>query len=368
MFRKLQICLKCQMALSLGSLTFLVLVLSDSCKNHSIITPVQYELSTADTVKMPNRVDSNSPCWWVKDSIYILNSFGHPWISQGKNFYNLSPAVKTKFTNETDGARWIESVFQENDSTLFGWYHQEPQHFIPEEIQKGRDPRLTAPHIGACYSVDNGNTWRDLGVVLKAPDDSWNLQTINKWFAGGHGDFTVIADQNNEYFYFFFSCYVSDSSMQGISLARMKFSDRMNPQKKVFKYYNKNWDEPGLGGKSIPIYAVRGDWHKKTPDAFWGPSVHYNTYLKKYVILMNRAIDEKWKQEGIYISFSDNLSDLNSYTKPEKIITNNSDKSPYAWYPQVIGLDFDKKETDSRAGKRVRLFIRGISVFELEFE
>ena len=47
-------------------------------------------------------------------------------------------------------------------------------------------------------------------------------------------------------------------------------------------------------------------WHDADDrvDAFWGPAVHWNTALEQYVMLLNRAKDENYAQEGIYVSFA----------------------------------------------------------------
>jgi hypothetical protein len=87
--------------------------------------------------------------------------------------------------------------------------------------------------------------------------------------------------------------------------------------------------------------------------------VHFNTHLKGYVMLLNRAKGQGWKQEGIYLSFSTDLSDPQSWTPPQKIYDGGR------WYPQVIGLQ--KGETDKQAGKVARFFMGGISEWEIVF-
>jgi hypothetical protein len=91
-------------------------------------------------------------------------------------------------------------------------------------------------------------------------------------------------------------------------------------------------------------------------NAFWGPSVHWNSYLNLYISLLNRTDGEGWAQEGVYISFS---HDLLNWTAPEKILESND------WYPQVAGFD---DGTDSLAGKAMRLYIGGVSRLVLEFD
>ena len=55
-------------------------------------------------------------------------------------------------------------------------------------------------------------------------------------------------------------------------------------------------------------------------DAYWGPSVHWNTYLGQYVMLLNHARDARWNQEGIYISFASRLDDPSAWSAPVKIM------------------------------------------------
>jgi hypothetical protein len=84
--------------------------------------------------------------------------------------------------------------------------------------------------------------------------------------------------------------------------------------------------------------------------------VHWNTYLQRYVALLNRSSGPEWAQEGVYVSFS---SDLLTWTIPHKLLDTNS------WYPQVVGED--PGDTDTLAGQASRLFVGGISVYALEF-
>jgi len=95
-------------------------------------------------------------------------------------------------------------------------------------------------------------------------------------------------------------------------------------------------------------------------DAFWGPSVHWNTYLEQYVMLLNHAKDSAWSQEGIYISFAPRLDDPSLWTKPVKILDGG------IWYPQVMGLE-DGSGTDKVAGRQARFFMGGVSQHLIQF-
>ncbi|MBI5691396.1 MAG: hypothetical protein HZC55_15025 [Verrucomicrobia bacterium] len=261
---------------------------------------------------------------------------------------------------ETSNAwpHWIESVWPEDDQVLWGWYHCEPVGLFP-------DSTLTAPKIGAVVSLDGGRTLRDLGIVLES-GDPLDPTAQNGYFAGGHGDFTVMLDRERKYFYFFFDNYGGAKETQGVCVARLAFEDRANPVGKVWKYHDGQWKEPGLGGKMTPILPVVQRWQSRAPDALWGPSVHWNTHLNCFVMLLNRAQGEPgWSQEGVYVSFSSDLSRPGAWTTPRKILDREEFPGWYFFYPQVMGLEAGG--SDRRAGATARLYVGGISKWEIDF-
>jgi hypothetical protein len=326
---------------------------------------IHIEIEDTPVLKFPGDknggTDCNSPCWWSGGNLYLLNSTGHPYRSSGGLLTQMSRSAPVVYTAYRDGGRWMEAVHQEPDGTLYGWYHNEPMHMLPESVQEGRPNRLTAPLIGAAISRDNGQTWDDLGIILAGGPDTENLETPNYYFAGGNGDFSVILDRQGEYFYFLMGTYYRDEVQQGVALARMAYADRDGPVGKVKKWRDGAWESPGLGGQVTPSLPVRASWYSPEPDTFWGPSVHWNTYLEQYVILLNRAIDPRWKQEGIYICFSPDLSDPHNWSEPLRILDG------VGWYPQVVGSDIAKKETDREAGRLARLFVHGTSKHTIRF-
>lgn len=311
---------------------------------------------------LENYVDCNSPSHWDGNTMYIFSSAGHPFRSSGPDLLHLAPqSQRATYDNEKDynGGRWIEATWKADDGKLYGWYHREPGGVCPGKP-------LTAPEIGAAVSSDNGLSWKDLGIILTAPDDSLFCDTPNKYFAGGNGDFSVIADENREYFYFFISTYHKDPKEQGVAVARMRCADRDMPVGKVFKSYRRQWKEPGIGGRVTPIFGPTVDWHKPRADVFWGPSIHWNTYLERYVILLNRARDKDWTQEGVYVTFNRHLDNTEGWSKPQKLI-DASRLEESKWYPQVVGTSAANRETDKLAGRVARLFVAGRSKWEIIF-
>ncbi|HOJ61456.1 MAG TPA: hypothetical protein PK878_14335 [bacterium] len=317
------------------------------------------ELRDTFPVQFPASTDCNSPAHWDDETFYLFNSAGHPSRSSGPDLFGLGKATPAHYNNTMDGGRWIEATHRDNNGTLYGWYHNEPTAGYPQN--KENQARLTAPRIGALRSLDNGMTWEDLGIILQAPADSQNRETENFYFTGGNGDFSVLPDRDGLFVYFFISTYNKDIAEQGVAVARMRYADRDNPVGKVWKWHKGAWNEPGLGGHVTPIFHAFTDWHRKDADAFWGPSIHWNTFLEQYVILLNRAKDWKWSQEGIYITFNPDLSDPEGWSPPRKIMDGGK------WYPQVIGIDTRQKETDKQAGQTARFFMAGESRWEIVF-
>lgn len=313
------------------------------------------QLREAPPIKFPAQTDCNSPAHWDGDTFYLFNSAGAPVRSSGTNLFQVGEPSAAVYDNQVNGGRWIECTWKAEDGTLYGWYHNEPFGLCPGTT-------LTAPRIGAVRSKDNGAHFQDLGIVLEARPNTLRCDAKNGYFAGGNGDFSIMLDREKEFLYFFFGSYAGDVSEQGVCVARMRYADRNSPVGKVSKWHEGNWNEPGIGGRVTPIFSTAIDWARADADSFWGPSIHWNTHLNLYVILLNRTKDKPgWPQEGIYVTFNDNLHDPAGWTQPTKI----HDKG--AWYPQVLGTDATSDETDKLAGRVARFFMGGESRWEIVF-
>lgn len=313
-------------------------------------------LVVADEIIFPAAADSNSPAFWADGQLHVLNSLNHPYHSVGEDLASLRDPVGVIFSGGVRGPRWMESVVVDDDGTLYGYYHHEPSG-VCEGVTK------TAPEIGAARSRDGGYTWADLGIILRAPANAFECRSDNIYFVGGEGDFSVILDRERRFVYFFLSSYSANTMTQGIGLARMAWEDRDRPSGRVFKWRNRQWTSPGLGGSLSPLYSTRVSWHNLNADALWGPSVHWNAYLERYVMVMARAIDAgaQWTTEGIYIAYSDRLDDSLAWSEPEKLLDGG------LWYPQVLGLE-PGLGTDTEAGAVARFFMAGVSHYLIEFE
>ena len=330
----------------------------------AVLLAQNYHLVPAPAMRMPTAtVDGNSPAFRSEDgSLHVYTSTGaRPARMSGAGIDELTEDLKSPSVEPRDRYPiWIEGVWRDEDGTVYGWYHHEPG---AQSICGNR--KLTAPKIGALVSDDGGVTFTDLGLILTSGDQP-NCSAENGFFAGGHGDFSVILDRGKHYFYFLFTNYGGSAHQQGVAIARMAFADRANPAGAVHKYYVGEWSEPGLGGMVTPVFPATTAWDRANADSFWGAAVHWNTELETYVAVMNRACCKpNWPQEGIYIAFNPDLAHPEGFTHPAKLIDDSEIGFAPGYYPQIFGLG--EGETDSLAGGEARLFIKGFSKWRLVF-
>ncbi len=320
-------------------------------------------------------VDSNSPAMWdMVDGQPRLHVFtseaGITRRSEGLDLSDLTPALAVAWTATPEQGTWMEAVVADEAGTWYGYYHNERG-----GIECGATGKVM-PRIGAARSFDRGATWDDLGPILEAPPDTYVCDTTNYYFHGGVGDLSVMLDPERQYLYLFYSEYLNDLSGQGVAMARMVWADRDAPGGRVDLWNQEAWVPPSElvaddGGQTrasrwiypagTPLFPTTRGWHDAdgVADAFWGPSVHWNTYLSRYVMLLNRTSDVNFTSEGIYVSYNSALDQPGQWSAPRLILPGGS------WYPQVVGLE--PGGTDKEAGQVARLFLSGRSSYFLEF-
>lgn len=320
------------------------------------VRPKAY-LERAPYVQFPRSVDSNAPSFWWDSQYFQILSHNFPHLSAGPNVERLGPAELAPFQGEAPrGFQWIESIHIQ-DGVIWGLYHLELHTPCP-----GR-PYFTVPEIGLAKSEDQGRTWIDKGIILRDNVEDTSCESSpNDYFSGGVGDPNWIVHEEEGAAYIFYSSYSgTEAAEQGIHMARLALADFENPVGQVWRWTSEGFTEPGIEGRGTPILPARKAWHLPDADAFWGPSIHWNTYLNQHVILLNRAKNKKWDQEGVYLVYADDIRNPATWTHPQKLLNGGR------WYPQVIG-DPSLGGTAALAGKKSRFFMRGISSHFLVFK
>jgi hypothetical protein len=333
-------------------------------------------LLSAPTLSVPGRVDSSVPMTWTRvDGRLTLVAFaswgGAPMRMAGPNVEGLQVTGGVVLTPHPGNGIWFESVIaDETDTTWYAYYHDE----LPAYVC-GR-PDRSIPRIGAAVSTDRGVTWQNLGVILEAPRGSEVCSSSNRYVFGGVGDVSVMVDHEWKDVYLYFSNYGRDAGGQGVQVARFPWADRDAPRGRVTVWQDGLWLPPVVTPLTAtddvpieweypagtPLVRTTSPWHdgQTAANAFWGPSLHWNTSLQRYVMLLNRTRDESFTNEGIYISFAPTLDDPRAWSPPKKILGGGG------WYPQVAGLE-PGRGTDREMGRRGRFLVTGRSTWFIEF-
>jgi hypothetical protein len=329
------------------------------------------------TTEFVNETDSNSPIVWDYVSgvptVHVLNSVaGQTQLSVGRTLSRLMDLEHVSFsTAPPPGGVWIESVIPASDGTWYGYYHNE----IASDLCPGSGRVM--PRIGAARSRDRGRTWEDLGPILSVPRATANCATRNAYFVGGIGDLSALLDPVEQFLYIYYTQYVEQDGLAGVSAARMAWADRDQPVGRVEVWQHGVWLPATLmawrdeaTGETIaeewqypfatPIHAAADRWDNtsREVDVYWGPAVHWNTHLQSGVMLLNRAVDNGFKPGGIYISFNPRLGDPTGWTAPVKLLDGGK------WYPQVVGTG---RGTDKQAGETARFYMSGTSDHTIVF-
>jgi hypothetical protein len=332
-------------------------------------------ISDASRLALPGEIDSSNPLVWdlVDGSprLFVLTSWGGvPIHSAGPSLDRLQRGAPAVFNPHPGDGVWMEAIVPDAAGTWYGFYHHERP-----ARPCGRDDRQL-PNIGAARSVDRGRTWDDLGIILDAPANSHVCESSNRFVFGGVGDVTAALDADGQNLYLYYSQYMRDAATQGVAVARLAWADRDAPIGKLSIWNAGAWlpvaraSEAGDGDvdswvypAGTPLVAATRPFHDASPaaDVFWGASIHWNTYLEQYVMLLNRAKDDQFNNEGIYVSFATTVDDPNRWSAPKKIMNGGG------WYPQAIGVEAGSG-TDKLAGRRARFFLTGRSEHMIEFE
>ena len=316
-------------------------------------------LVPAPRFELPAPIDSSNPAVWsLVDGVhqlFVISSWGGiPVRSIGDSLESLRNGGPVAFASHPGHGVWIEAIIPADVHTWYAYYHHER----PADLCGRPDRQL--PRIGAMRSSNRGETWDDLGIVLDAPAGSEACASANRFVLGGVGDVTAALDPDTRDIYLYFSQYSRESATQGVAVARLAWADRDEPVGKLSVWNDGAWLADGHG---TPLVRARRPFHdgSAAADVFWGPSIHWNTYLERYVMLLNRARDDQFNNDGIYVSYSPTLADPSQWTAPVKILDGGG------WYPQVIGMEA-ATGTDRIAGKRARFFLTGRSDRFIEFE
>lgn len=218
-----------------------------------------------------------------------------------------------------NGGAWLYSVFPRTPADYLGFYHAEDHEFSGDPQSRF----IAWKSIAQATSNDGGRTWSKGGQIITSAQAKPQRPA---W--GGNGDFCVVRDGKKDRWVCFY---------QEGQLCMAVSSDPEGKPGTWFKFYKGKFQEPGLGGRNSPIPALAG-----LPGG--NPSVHFNTFLKKWVMVWHTWFGTPIRPDGLWISTSEDLED---WTNPKILIA--AERNERVWYPTIIG------STDLEAGQTAQL-------------
>ena len=224
---------------------------------------------------------------------------------------------KTDVDAWDNGGSWLMSVFRVDGDTLVGFYHAEDHYYGTDN-----PGNIAWKSLARVVSYDNGMSWEQPERIIISNEPKPEIPT---W--GGAGDNSVIWDEVNKRWLCYYQEHYIMLAMSGDPLGRPGT---------WYKYYEGSFSQPGMGGLSSQVNGLT--------IAGGNPSVHFNSYLNKYVITYHG-----WNR-SIYLSTSANGID---WEVPANIIAPSGQRR--VWYPTIIG------ETDVSAGKVARIYYADMS-------
>jgi hypothetical protein len=204
--------------------------------------------------------------------------------------------------------------------TLLMFYHAERQ------IGRGGLPFYS--EIGMAVSKDDGQTFRNLGIIL-TPRLAPSTDLKNSVEVAG-GTYAV----DNGYFYVYFRDVLDTSLHNNLSVARALVDDVLNAALNGTttdwrKYYQGEFSEPGLGGNSSPLELGN-------PPNRW-MSVTYNATLDHFLMVIAETLPGN--RTLLHLTASE---DGITWSPRVPLL----DRSGELFYPSIIGMEGNPHRTD----------------------
>jgi hypothetical protein len=191
--------------------------------------------------------------------------------------------------------------------------------------------------LGLAKSTDEGSTWQDLGLIISGPQP----YTAQGALDIGDGNLVVASDAITlqKYFYIYFPehCWISSTTFcngfTNLSVARAPyaalltaaFTDGSRAAPGLFhKYYDGQWDEPGMGGKASELFPG------VTGETDGDPQVVWSAYRNRFVAIVDNSE---------YIAYGESSDGL--HWPPMQVILGTSPETPMYAYANAVGIGAD---------------------------
>jgi hypothetical protein len=204
---------------------------------------------------------------------FLLVGDSKTYLWQGNSFESAHPVRIALFPGEHYDSQYagITSVYKDPETgELLGFYHAE------KPVNGDKKRFYSTVCLGV--SLNSGDSFHKFGPIISGKPEDPNWVGV----AQGNADPSICADSTGKWLY----AYYTEHSRQDPStkqprsvvtcMARCKTEDLGRPGY-WDKYYDGNFNEPGLGGKDTEVADC------------WAPNVTYLSEIEKYVMVGSRG-------------------------------------------------------------------------------
>jgi hypothetical protein len=191
--------------------------------------------------------------------------------------------------------------------------------------------------LGLAKSEDEGATWQDLGLIISGPEPYIAEGALDI----GDGNLVVATDPATleKYFYIFFPehCWINSTAFCNgftyLSVARAPYEalltaafaeDSTMVPGLFHKYFDKGWNEPGMGGKAAEVFPTVTGLTDGDPQVVW------SAFRNRFVAIMDN---------GQYIAYGESTDGL--YWPAMQVIFGRNPETPVYPYANAVGLGAD---------------------------
>jgi hypothetical protein len=326
---------------------------------------------------------SESQIFWAENESF--GSYGSSVLSAGNAYSVLgAPPVsgywgsvatstgdRSHPTYFDNSGSWLMSAFRVDQGTLtldphssylIGFYHGEDHWYTDAGTSNSyyHDP-VAWIGVGLTTSTNGGSSWSKGGMILGVPDlkpeypSPFTASNPNAPWGGIGNQCTVLDVHSNPSqpaWVTFFPMIDSTGLTTGHGITAARTTDPSAARDNWYAYYDGSFgtQQEYNEGEDSPLPGLDGSAGSDYDHyALSNPSVHWNTYLGRWVLMA-----ATWDGTKIMISYSTTASVSGGWTSPVEVITAPSGST--VRYPTVVGTDHTGYLNSTESGQNATIY------------
>ena len=268
---------------------------------------------------------------------------------------------------------WLMSAFRvdpgtftvdPSSSNLIGFYHGEDHYYTDAAGARAGQSYYHDPvawlGVGLIKSTNGGVSWSKEGMILGVPDlkpqyPNENISISSAPFGGIGNHCTVLDNHSNPSqpaWVTFFPMINPTGLSTGHGITAARTTDPNAARANWYAYYNGSFatQQESNEGSDSPLPGLDGPAGSDYDHfALSNPSVHWNTYLNRWVL-----VAATWDLSKIMISYSTSASISGGWTEPVQVITAPSGST--LRYATIVGTDHTGYPSSTESGQTAMIY------------